>query len=86
MFCVVIGRGKGKSFEQIETISVVKEMKVLLDTNIIIDRETKDPGNKDIGKLFWWIDKLGYKKCIHQVTVNEISRNQNVADTKERNL
>jgi predicted nucleic acid-binding protein len=76
---VVIGRSKGKSFEQNETISVVKEMKVLLDTNIIIDRETKDPANKDIGKLFWWIDKLGYKKCIHQVTVNEISRNQDVA-------
>lgn len=54
-------------------------MKVLLDTNIIIDRETKDPTNKDIGRLFWWIDKLGYKKCIHQVTVNEISKNQNVA-------
>lgn len=57
-------------------------MKVLLDTNIIIHRETKDPINKDIGKLFWWIDKLGYEKCIHQVTVNEISRNQ---DVKARN-
>jgi len=48
-----------------------------LDTNIIIHRETKDPINKDIGTLFGWIDKLGYQKCIHQVTLNEISSNQN---------
>ena len=53
-------------------------MKVLLDTNIIIHRETKDPISKDIGKLFWWIDKLGYRKCIHQLTIKEISRNQDV--------
>jgi len=52
-------------------------MKVLLDTNIIIHRETKDPINKDIGTLFWWIDRLGYQKCIHQITLNEISGNQN---------
>jgi hypothetical protein len=52
-------------------------MKVLLDTNIIVLRETKDPPNKEIGKLFWWIDELGYKKCIHQITIDEISRNQN---------
>jgi predicted nucleic acid-binding protein len=56
-------------------------MKVLLDTNIIIHRETKDPVNKDIGTLFWWIDKLRYQKCIHQVTLNEISSNQ---DAKAR--
>ena len=53
-------------------------MKILLDTNIIIHRETMDPTNKDIGRLFRWIDKLGYKKCIHQVTINEISKNQNI--------
>ena len=56
-------------------------MKVLLDTNIIIHRETKDPINKDIGTLFWWLDRLGYQKCIHQVILNEISRNQ---DAKAR--
>jgi predicted nucleic acid-binding protein/predicted RNA-binding protein with PUA-like domain len=56
-------------------------MKILLDTNIIIHRETKDPINKDIGTLFRWIDKLGYQKCIHQVTLNEISSNQ---DSKAR--
>lgn len=53
-------------------------MKVLLDTNIIILRETKDPPNEEIGRLFWWIDKLGYRKCIHQVIINEISKNQNI--------
>lgn len=53
-------------------------MKVLLDTNIVIHRETIDPKNKDIGKLFWWIDKLRYEKCIHQVTLNEIFKNKNV--------
>jgi len=51
-------------------------MKILLDTNIIIHRETKDPTNKDIGTLFWWIDRLGYQKCIHQVVIDEISSNQ----------
>jgi predicted nucleic acid-binding protein len=54
-------------------------MKVLLDTNIIIHRETKDPINKDIGKLFWWIDKLRYTKCIHQITIDEISKHQDAA-------
>jgi len=57
-------------------------MKVLLDTNIIIHRETKDPTKEEIGKLFWWIDKLGYKKCVHQITIDEISRNQNMAARK----
>ena len=51
-------------------------MKVLLDTNIIVHRETKDPINKDIGKLFGWIDKLKYTKCIHQITIDEISKHQ----------
>ena len=23
-------------------------------------------------RLFWWTDKLGYEKCIHQVTIEEI--------------
>ena len=51
-------------------------MKVLLDTNIIIHRETKDPTKEEIGKLFWWIDKLGYEKFVHQITVDEISLHQ----------
>lgn len=51
-------------------------MKVLLDTNIIIHRERFDPVEEEIGKLFWWIDKLDYKKYIHQKTIEEIQRIQ----------
>jgi len=55
---------------------------VLLDTNIIVHREAKDPTREEIGKLFWWIDKLGYKKYVHQVTIDEISLHQN-AETRK---
>ena len=57
-------------------------MKILLDTNIVIHRETKDPINEDIGTLFWWLDKLGYEKCVHNVTYDEISKNQNAEARK----
>lgn len=50
-------------------------MKVLLDTNIIIHREAKRPA-QDIGKLYWWLDKLHYEKCISEITRNEIMRMQ----------
>jgi hypothetical protein len=52
-------------------------MKILLDTNIIIHRETIRPKKEDIGKLFWWLDKIGCKKCIHRVTIDEITKLQN---------
>ncbi len=49
-------------------------MKALLDTNIIIHREAITPMvNADVGTLFKWLDRLKYEKCIHQVTVTEIS-------------
>ena len=51
-------------------------LKVLLDTNIIIHRETKNPSEKEIGRLYWWIDKLHYEKCISEVTRNEILKMQ----------
>ena len=47
-------------------------IKVLLDTNIIIHRESSRILN-DIGSLFRWIDDLGYTKCIHPKTIDEIS-------------
>jgi hypothetical protein len=53
------------------------KMKILLDTNIIIHRETSTPKNKDIGSLFCWIDNLKYQKFVHQVTINEINKLQN---------
>jgi predicted nucleic acid-binding protein len=52
-------------------------MKVLLDTNIVIHRETVVPLHKGIGQLYRWMDNLNYKKCIHQVTVDEINKLKN---------
>ncbi|MBN2251871.1 MAG: hypothetical protein JW724_07345 [Candidatus Altiarchaeota archaeon] len=52
-------------------------MKVLLDTNIIIHRETINPSNEDIGELFRWLDRLKYEKCVHNVTIAEVNKNRN---------
>lgn len=50
-------------------------MKVLLDTNIVIHRESSSNLiNKDIGVLFRWLDNLHHAKCIHPVTVQEINK------------
>jgi hypothetical protein len=40
-------------------------MKALLDTNIIIHRETMQATNYTIGKLYYWLDKLHYEKLMH---------------------
>lgn len=48
-------------------------MKVLLDTNIIIDRESTNVSNFSISTLYKWIDKLKYTKYIHPSTTAEIS-------------
>lgn len=63
-------------------------MKALLDTNIIIHREANRIVNDDIGVLFRWLDKLKYDKCIHPITVNEISKynNGSVADSFRKKL
>lgn len=52
-------------------------MKVLLDTNILIHREAAKVVNPDIGTLFYWLDKLGYEKCIHPCTIEEIKTHRN---------
>lgn len=52
-------------------------MKALLDTNIIIHRETHRIINQDIGILFKWLDKGKYTKCIHPITIEEINKNSN---------
>lgn len=54
-------------------------MKALLDTNIIINREANKASNQDIGILYKWLDKSKYIKCIHPITIEEISRNSNTA-------
>ena len=52
-------------------------MKALLDTNIIIHRETPNVIRGEIGYLFRWLDRLGYEKCVHKVTIAEIEKNEN---------
>jgi len=51
--------------------------KALLDTNIIIHREAGKVVNQDIGILFKWLDKVGYQKCIHPITISEVNKNSN---------
>lgn len=53
-------------------------MKVLLDTNIVIHRETSRIINEEIGQLFLWLDKLKYDKVIHQMTVAEICKYKDI--------
>lgn len=51
-------------------------MKVLLDTNILLHRETARILNKDIGFLFHWFDKLHYQKCISPLSIKEIEKHK----------
>ncbi len=52
-------------------------MRALLDTNIIIHREAIGEINQDIGTLFKYLDKSGYEKCIHPITVKELQKYKN---------
>lgn len=52
-------------------------MKALLDTNIIIHRETSNIIDRSIGTLFRWLDKVKYIKCIHKVRIDELMKNSN---------
>lgn len=49
-------------------------MKALLNTNIVIHREASKSINKDIGQLFFWLDKTKYEKFLHPLTVDEIKK------------
>lgn len=55
----------------------MRKMKALLDTNIVIHRETPNPRDNSIGTLFKWLDKAGYEKCVHPITVRELNGNSN---------
>lgn len=46
-------------------------MRALLDTNIVIHREASRAVNPDIGVLFRWLDRLGYQKCVHPLSIGE---------------
>jgi len=52
----------------------IKNMKILLDTNIVIHRETSSLKNENIWVLFYWIDNLRYQKYIHPITISELER------------
>lgn len=51
-------------------------MKALLDTNILIHRESNRILNENIGELFLWLDKLGYEKYTHELSLMEIEKYQ----------
>ncbi|ABQ06672.1 PIN domain-containing protein [Flavobacterium johnsoniae] len=48
-------------------------MRILLDTNIIVHREASKVYNQDIGLLFNWLDKMHFEKCVHPLSIEEIS-------------
>lgn len=58
-------------------------MRILIDTNIIIHREANRVVNEDIGLLFNWLDRLKFEKCVHPLSIEEISghQDQNVVKT-----
>ena len=49
-------------------------MRVLLDTNIVIHRETDKVSNQNIGVLFNWLDRLHVTKCVHPLTLTELQK------------
>ena len=49
-------------------------MKALLDTNIVIHRETSKIVKENIGTLFRWLDKLQHTKNVHPIIVDELKR------------
>lgn len=51
-------------------------VKVLLDTNVIIYRETNRILNENTPDLFKWLDKLHYDKYIHPLSISEINKHQ----------
>lgn len=53
-------------------------MKALLDTNIIIHRESSNKIiNREIGSLFKWLERTKYEKCIHKINLEELNKNSN---------
>jgi hypothetical protein len=57
-------------------------MKVLLDTNILIHREAATVVRSEIGRLFFWLDKLKHEKYIHPASRQEIGKHK---DPRVRN-
>jgi predicted nucleic acid-binding protein len=51
-------------------------MRVLLDTNVLIHREATTVLRQDIGRVFFWLDKLKHEKCVHPVSLAEIAKHR----------
>lgn len=51
-------------------------MRVLLDTNILIHREAAIVIRQNIGLVFSWLDRLGYEKYVHPLSVEEIEQHK----------
>ena len=52
--------------------------RALLDTNIVINREAhSNRASQSIGTLFKWLEKAAYEKCIHPITIDELTKNSN---------
>ncbi len=61
-------------------------MRALLDTNIIIHRESNRIQNESIGVLFYWLDKLKIEKCIHPGTAIELNKYKDKAAADVMNV
>jgi len=57
-------------------------MKILLDTNIIIHRESHRISNSDIGQLFNWLDRIKADKYIHPLTIIELNKYKDADSAK----
>src|SRR5262249_46501260 len=51
-------------------------MRILFDTNILIHREAATVVRSDIGRLFFWLDKLKHEKCVHPLSLDEIAKHR----------
>lgn len=56
---------------------ILNNARVLLDTNIVIQRESHNNVNFDVMQMFKWFEKLEIKKFIHQLTRDELSKHGN---------
>ena len=64
--------------------SIVKNSRILLDTNIIIQRESETDVSFEVAQLQKWIDKLNVVKIYHPLTKDELSKYSN--ETIKSNL
>ncbi len=58
---------------------IVKNSRILLDTNIIIQRESETDVSFEVAQLQKWIDKLNVVKTYHPLTKDELSKYSNEA-------